>query len=139
MRIPGLQRLPISRPLARRLALGLAGLRAALGVTALAAPALAGKPWIGEDASRPGTRVFGRSMGGRDLALGLGALLAARHGAPVRGWVEAGALADVTDAGGTLLAYGTLPRRTRPLILAITLGAVVAGGVLAPFVDDTSR
>ena len=139
MRIPGLQRLPISRPLARRLALGLAGLRAALGVTAVAAPALAGKPWIGDDAGRPGTRVFGRSMGGRDLALGLGALLAARHGAPVRGWVEAGALADVTDAGGTLLAYGTLPRRTRPLILAVTLGAVVAGAVLAPFVDDASR
>lgn len=136
MRIPGVQNLPIPRPLARRLALGVAGLRAVLGVAAIAAPGLAGKPWIGEDAGRPGTKVFGRSMGGRDLALGLGALLAARHEVPLRGWVEAGALADVTDAGGTLLAYRKLPKGTRGLILAVTVGAVLAGGLLAPLVDE---
>lgn len=136
MRLPGISDLPIPRPVARRLALGLAGLRSLLGVGALLAPSLAGKPWIGEDASRPGTRLFGRSMGGRDLALGLGALLAARHATPIRGWVEAGALADLSDVAATALSFRKLPERSRLLILAASAGAVLAGLALSPLVDE---
>jgi len=128
--------LPICRPLARRLALSLAGIRAVLGVSALVAPTLVGRPWIGEDASQSGTRLFGRALGGRDLALGLGALLAARHEVPIRGWVEAGALSDACDTGATLLAFGHLPHRTRLLVLATCLGAALAGAALAPLLDD---
>lgn len=140
MRFDGFFASAIDRSLARRAALGLALARALLGLSALAAPGLVGRPWIGQvDAERPGTRLFGRSLGGRDLALGLGALLAARHEAPLRGWIEAGALADVADAGATLIAFRTLPRRTRFLVLGVILGAVVAGGLLAPLVDDPAR
>lgn len=139
MRPPRLPALPLRQTHARRLALGLAGMRAALGVTALVAPTLAGRPWIGEDAARAGTRLFGRAMGGRDLALGLGALLAARGGLPVRNWVAAGALADLTDAATTVTSYRLLPRRSRPLVLAVTLGATVAGVLLLPLVGDARR
>ncbi|HUZ19959.1 MAG TPA: hypothetical protein VMU75_05240 [Acidimicrobiales bacterium] len=122
--------------LARRLAVGLGALRALLGITALAVPALPAAPWVGPDeAKRPAVRLFARTLGGRDLALGLGAVMAARDGAPVRGWVEAGALADAGDTAATVLGFGELPRRSRWLVLGLTVGAAVAGAVLAPFVD----
>jgi hypothetical protein len=67
-----------------------------------------------------------RMVGGRDLALGIGGLLAARRGPQrLRGWVEAGMLADAIDvpslAGSTSL---------RPLVrLAGSASAAVAAGV----------
>lgn len=134
MRTP-IPTLPIAPALARRGGLVLAGLRAGLGVVALVTPGVVGRPWIGDDADGDGARVFARALGGRDLALGLGALLAARHGGPVRGWIEAGALADLADTGATLTAFTRLPRKSRYAILALTLGAVLAGGLLAPLVD----
>ena len=139
MRPSRLPALPLRPHVARRLALGLAAMRAGLGVTALAAPTLASRPWIGEDAARAGTRLFGRAMGGRDLALGAGALLAARSGLPVRGWVAAGALADLSDTVATATSYRHLPRRSRPLVLAVTLGATVAAVLLLPLVDGPRR
>ncbi len=65
-----------------------------------------------------------RSVGGRDLALGLGALLALRRGAPLRGWVEAGALADLADGLAGVLAFGSLPPgRHWPATLSAGLAA----------------
>ncbi|MCU1489608.1 MAG: hypothetical protein JWM85_1013 [Acidimicrobiaceae bacterium] len=99
-------------------------------------PGWVAAPWIGrEAAATPGARLLGRALGGRDLALGLGALLAAQHDAPLRGWVEAGLLSDTGDTLATLLAFKKLPRFTRWLILATTLGAVAAAALCAPFLD----
>jgi hypothetical protein len=127
-------------PRARRLAIGLGALRALIGITALAVPTVPAAPWVGSDeAKRPAVRLFARTIGGRDLALGLGAVMAARYDAPLRGWVEAGALADAGDTAATLLGFGELPRRTRWLVLGLTVGAAVAGAVLAPAVDRATR
>jgi hypothetical protein len=123
----------LSRPGARRLALTVAGMRVSLGAVAMVAPDLALRPWVG----RPGgaeRRVLARSLGARDIALGLGALLAARRQAPLRGWVEAGSLADVGDTLGTLLAFGRLPRGGRVLVLGAAAGAAAAGALAAPSV-----
>lgn len=121
---------------ARAAALALAGVRAAIGVSAVVAPKVPLRPWVGAElADRAGARLLGRTLGGRDLALGAGALLADRRGAPIRGWVEAGALADACDLLATVLAYGSLPRRTRLGVLALIAGAVGAGLVLAPLLD----
>jgi hypothetical protein len=58
----------------RRGAAALAAARTALGVVALASPQLVGRPWVGDAAEGTPGRVLARALGGRDLALGVGAL-----------------------------------------------------------------
>jgi hypothetical protein len=50
--------------------------RVALGMTALAWPAVPARPWVGASADNVAATVFGRALGARDVALGLGALAA---------------------------------------------------------------
>ena len=57
--------------LLRRGAVTVAVGRVALGLTALAWPAVPSRPWVGATAGDLTARVFGRALGGRDLALGL--------------------------------------------------------------------
>ena len=120
-----------ARTLARCLAWG----RLGLGVSALLAPTVPLRPWVGPDADRPTAKLLARALGGRDVALGLGAVLALRHEAPARGWLEAGGLADGADVLGTLLAFRALPRRGRWLVLAAAAGGVAASRALVPAVD----
>ncbi|MGH9108952.1 MAG: hypothetical protein ACRDY3_05720 [Acidimicrobiales bacterium] len=118
---------PLDAELARKIAVTTAATRAVIGLVAVAVPGAVTRPWVGSSGRPTGTGVLGRAFGGRDLALGLGVLLADRHGRPVRGWVEAGALADLVDAGATLADFGRLPRVTRDLVLATAAGAATAG------------
>jgi hypothetical protein len=112
-----------------------AGLRVAIGATAIVAPRLALRPWLGRGAGSPTHKLLARSLGARDIALGLGAILAMDRGAATRGWLEAGGLADAGDLLGTLLAFRALPRFGRwALLLSISAG-VASAGVLAPSVD----
>jgi hypothetical protein len=121
---------------ARLAAQALAGVRLLIGVVALVWPAAALKPWAGpEMADQPGGRLLGRALGARDVALGAGAIVAMRHEGPVRGWIEAGGLADSGDALATIIAFGQLPKRTRWAVLASILCAVGAAYVIAPSVD----
>ena len=76
---------------------GVALARVGIGVVATLAPATASQLQFGS--APPGQVAAVRMLGARDLALGLGALLAAgQGGAGFRGWVEAGALVDAVDA-----------------------------------------
>lgn len=120
-----------ARAAARLLAWG----RVGLGITAIVAPALPARPWVGDEADRPAVRLLCRSLGARDLAVGLGGVLAFRHRTPVRGWVEAGGLCDVGDLAGTLVHFRSLPRLGRLAIVAVTAGAIVVSRVTAPLVD----
>src|SRR5690349_20246442 len=62
---------PTSIPaLLRRGAVTVAAGRVALGLTALAWPAVPARPWVGASADDLAARVFGRALGARDLALG---------------------------------------------------------------------
>jgi hypothetical protein len=116
---------------ARRLALALAAGRVGVGGVAVLAPRVMANPWIGERGNDPLAAVLARALGGRDLALGVGVLMASRRGQPLRGWVEAGALADLVDAAVTLAAFGRLPNRGRLLVLAAAGGAAMVGTVAA--------
>jgi hypothetical protein len=109
----------------------LAWARLALGVTALAAPTVPGRPWVGDAAATPAGKTLARALGGRDVALGLGTLLALNHDAPVRGWLEASALADACDVGATLAAFGRLPRWGRLLVMAAASGGAISCAVTA--------
>lgn len=108
--------------LARLVALG----RIGIGCTALVAPTRMARPWIGDAAAGPEARLLSRTMGGRDLALGIGALRALGvDAAEARPWVALAGLADAVDATVTVLAFRRLPRRSRWAILASTVGSAV--------------
>jgi hypothetical protein len=121
----------------RRGATAVAAGRVVLGATALAWPSVPARPWVGGAADDVAARVFGRALGARDLALGLGALVAlqgpAADAGPARAWLAAGALSDALDVVASLLAWQELPRFTRWLVAASAGGAALAGaaGALA--------
>lgn len=98
--------------------------RIGLGAAALLAPGPVLKRWFGKGADSPVTRALTRFVGGRDVALGIGTLFALSHGSPVRGWLEAGMVADAGDLAGTLLSSRHLPR-----ISAVGTSLASAGGI----------
>jgi hypothetical protein len=120
------------RTLAHIVALG----RVAIGALAVVVPTAVSRPWIGTASEGRGVRVLARAMGGRDLALGIGALRALHlSDQEARPWVAAGGMADAVDALVTLAAFGSLPRRTRWGILALTGGAAVVSVRVAAALD----
>ena len=109
--------------------------RIGLGVSYLFAPGLALRVWPGRpattDTDRALVHLMARSTGARDIGLGLGVLLAQKHDAPVRGWLEAAMLADVVDAAAIAVAFRHLPRTKAVLMMGAALGTAVAGRQLA--------
>ena len=127
--------LPTSRMLARLLALG----RVGIGLTALVAPTVMTRPWIGEAARDKPARLLARTMAGRDIALGVGALRALSFSdQEARPWVALGGMADGVDALATVMAFATLPRRSRWGILAVTVGAAVVSTRAAVSLDTAA-
>ena len=127
--------------LLRRGAVTVATGRVALGVTALIWPSVPARPWVGAAADGVAARVFGRALGARDLALGLGALAAlqgpAAQAGSARAWVAAGALSDALDVMASLSSWDDLPRFTRWLVAASAGGAALAGAAGALVADGT--
>jgi hypothetical protein len=105
--------------------------RVALGLTALAWPSVPARPWVGAAADDLAARVFGRALGARDVALGLGALTALARTAEEPGsasaWVAAGALADALDVAASVSSWRELPRVSRWLVAASAGGAALVG------------
>ena len=118
-------------PLLRRGATAVAIGRVALGLTALAWPWVPARPWVGAAADDVAAQVFGRALGARDLALGLGALAALQGqraaAGSARAWVAAGALSDALDVVASVKSWPELPRVTRWLVAASAGGAALAG------------
>lgn len=109
--------------------------RIGLGLSFSLAPGLALRAWPGRPPFRGAdaavARMLARSTGGRDISLGLGLLLAQRHGGSTRGWLEAAMLADVADAVSILIAFRHLPRVRALMMLGAALGTAGAGQRLA--------
>jgi hypothetical protein len=106
-------------------------LRAAIGGAMVLAPATSMRVWIGAERKAFGTRLVTRALGMREIAIGVGTVLAVDHDAPVRGWLEAGVLIDTSDALTTLIAYRRLPRVGRTLVAAGAATAAIMGARLA--------
>ncbi len=115
------------------LVLAMCAARIAIGATALAAPPLMAGPWVGSGAKRADVKLLARAAGGRDLALGVGTLLAKRDGdkGDLRRWLWMGVLSDATDTLLTLTSYRRLPRFGRFGVLASAGGATLVGAWLA--------
>jgi hypothetical protein len=123
----------------REMAIAQARGRIALGAAFLLAPGLAGRTWVGEDAARPSAKLLSRAFGARDLALGLGVVIAIDRGAPVRGWLEASALSDAADFVATTLGKATVPPLMRPGVMALGAGSAAVAGWLSRTVDSTGQ
>jgi hypothetical protein len=109
--------------------LGLA--RIAFGLAGFLMPSAGTRVWIGQKAEPYPTNMFLRGLAGRDIALGVGIITALETGAPVRGWLEASALADAADAVGTLTSWRRLPGFRRLGMLALEVGFAAVGLQLA--------
>jgi hypothetical protein len=117
------------------LAMSIARGRIALGASALVAPRLAARV-MGAGRSPSGTTtVLARMLGGRDVALGLGTVIAVDRGKPVRGWLEGSALADAVDCLACLLARKELPPNVVRATLALGGVSAIAGVVLSRRLD----
>ena len=101
----------VNRERPARLATGLAALRIAVGALLAAAPRAMDR-WEPHPAT-PSALLFTRTVGIRDLVLGLGTASAARSGrdGDLRRWVLAGTLSDGLDAVKALAATRALGRR----------------------------
>ena len=132
----------------RRGATAVAVSRVGVGVVAFAAPALVSRSWVGGAGGGPSGRVLGRALGGRDLALGLGALAALRlplnpappwpsgpfgpaGSGPAAVWVGLAALADGLDLLTTARAWHELPPLQRWLVALSSGGAAAVGAAAA--------
>lgn len=119
------------RTMASLLSLG----RALFGAGLLLAPKRAGRGWIGVQSGEPVPQLLVRTVGARDVAVGMGAVMALRRGAPARGWLEAALLADLLDAAIALVYLRKLPLTGAAGTLMLTAMAGYAGIRLAPRVD----
>ena len=100
--------------------------RIAIGVAVLLAPRTFTRRFLRAGDASPDALTAWRMAGVRDIALGLGTVMAARKASPsLRGWVEASALADAGDT----YAF-TRDQAFYPVLRAgAALSAAVAAGI----------
>lgn len=84
--------------------------RVVLGLALIVLPRLSLRFWMGaEESDSVRLRAAARSLGARDVAIGVGQLTALDTGAPVKGWVEAAVLSDAADAANALFFMRDVP------------------------------
>jgi hypothetical protein len=118
----------------RRGATAVAASRVGVGFVALGAPLAVSRSWVGRSGDGPPGVVLGRALGSRDLALGLGALLALGRQERATGqppgaaaWVGLAALADGFDLWTTARSWDELPPVKRWLVALSSGGAAAVG------------
>ncbi len=116
------------------LAMSVARCRIALGAVAVAAPGLTAR-LMGRQRSDGIAPVFARMLGGRDIALGLGTVIALDRGTPVRGWLEGSALADAVDCLACVLGRESMSPVAFRAAGGLGAAAAIAGVVLARRLD----
>jgi hypothetical protein len=109
--------------------------RLLLGAFALLAPRRFERMWVGDATQGTPSHMGTRGLGGRDVAIGIGTLKAMEQGGRVRGWLEAGAISDASDALGTLGGWGELPKWKSAVFLALEVGAAYVGLRAAETID----
>ena len=115
------------RDAARLLAFG----RIAIGAACVVAPRLAGASWIGPDARRPGTTVFARALGARDVLLGAMVLHTVDRPEVGQRWLSATAACDAVDCAAAAAVRDELPAARGAFGMALAGGAAVAGFALS--------
>ena len=110
--------------------------RLVIGAALVAKPqSPVGTGWIGDDARRPTSALLFRSVGARDMAIGLGTLAAQRNGSPLKPWLLGATLADAVDLAATFAAGSAIPKAGRAAIALLAGGAIVQQLALTRSVD----
>lgn len=120
------------KDLARALSLA----RIGIGAFAFLAPRKLARSWTGHEGDMVAAPMAMRGLGIRDIALGLGTLLALDRGKGAQGWLEACALADAGDVVSTLANFGELPWFKRMSALATASTGAFLGVALAEAIDE---
>ncbi len=100
--------------------------RIAIGIAAVLAPRFAARRLSADGEATGLGPMLARMTGARDIALGLGTLVAGDKGAPVRGWLEGSALADATDA----LAAVAAREQLSPLAFMSSVGLATSSALV---------
>jgi len=116
---------------------GIAGAsRAAIGLALLAAPRLAGKPWLGDVGERPATQMAIAGLGARDLVIGAGTVWAlGGRKRDVGPWLIAAGLADAADFAGAFRFRKDLSSES----VAFTAGLAGGSAVLHAWLHSELR
>jgi hypothetical protein len=86
---------------------------------------------LGESNDTEQMRSSARRLGGRDMALGAGLVVALENDEPAGGWLAAGAFSDASDAFSSLVYGDDIPRVTRLMFLATEVSFAYLGFKLA--------
>ena len=110
----------------------LAGMRLAMGASAILAPRVLGRAFGLDPERNPAGPLIARMFGARNVALGTRLLLADRE--ERAWWARAGVAIDAFDAAAVLAARvrGYVPTRTAVLGVVAALAAVSAGRLSRP-------
>lgn len=106
----------------RSLAVAVLTLRVVYGVALVARPERLSRRWLGPDSANAPTQVPLRGLGAREIVVHGAALMAARRGDPLRGYLVASVVGDLSDIVATLAGRRELPDG------AAVATVVVAGG-----------
>lgn len=118
-----------------QLALTVARGRVVLGLAAVMAPGLTTRVMSRRRQSGGMAPVFARMLGGRDVALGLGAVIALDRGKPVRGWLEGAVLADTVDCVASVLARDEMSPAVFTAAAGLGAASAILGVVLSRRLD----
>lgn len=110
--------------------------RLTVGAVTVLAPSLVARVWMGRGAEETVSRVALRGLGGREAALGFGLLVALEREQSPRRWLEAGAIADASDAFGTLSQRRSLPAARWVVATAIAAASAWFSTQLASSFED---
>jgi hypothetical protein len=107
------------------------GLRVAYGVALMVRPARLVVRWLGDAANEAPVQVALRGLGVRETILHGGALLAVRRDAPLRPWLAASVVGDLTDVIATAAGRRRLPPGSPLATLAVGGGSALVSVLLA--------
>jgi hypothetical protein len=114
-----------------QVAAGVLLLRIGYGLALLVKPMSLTERWLGEGRRLGSTQVALRGLGGREVVLHIGALLAVSRGAPLRPWLGASMACDLTDVIATVAARRELPPSSAPATVAVGGGAALLSAGIA--------
>src|ERR1700759_1019829 len=111
--------------------------RIAYGAALLVAPGkVAGNRWLGAGAKQPAATVALRGLGGREVAVHGIAMAALLGGRPVRPWLLASALGDITDVAAALISRDGLPAGSPAATAAVAGGSAALTVAIAAALDE---
>ena len=119
----------------RELAQALSLARLTAGFVLFVAPRRAVKAWFGDADPSTAAMTAARGFGAREMAIAIGTLVALDRETEVRGWLEAGVMADAADAVGVLAAWRQLSGFRRLLFFFSATGSTILGMRLAAALD----